>query len=183
MKNKTLPLTLLVMNLLLIFGCSASVTKNAGDGKDAKNLKGIPATEICRMLAHPSFESRHEYDGASCSGSTYFGAKDTRTASYETDLRPAFSYAAIGEQGVIKKVTLTMSKREDGAQFFLTEASAVAKMIDGQPLPKDIESAITGPLSTSGGEFKTTSQMGNATVELRRTNTDSRFYLSFQFSD
>ncbi len=75
MKNKTLLLTLLVMSLLM-FGCSALLTKRAGDDKDEKKPKGLPATQICQMLAHPSFENRSEYDGAGCSGSTYFGAKD-----------------------------------------------------------------------------------------------------------
>lgn len=86
-----------------------------------------------------------------------------------------------GEQGVITKVMLSMSKRSDGAQFFVAEANAVAKMINGQPLPKEIESAITGPLSTLDNKFSKTWQIGNATVELNRTNTDSTFYMSFQF--
>ena len=96
-------------------------------------------------------------------------------------MRPAFSYAAIGEQGVITKVMLTMTKRPDGAQFFLSEGNAVAKMINGQPLPREIEDAITGPLSTLGGDFTTTSKIDKAKVELVRSNTDSRFYLTFEF--
>ncbi|HYJ87472.1 MAG TPA: hypothetical protein VEW46_15535 [Pyrinomonadaceae bacterium] len=180
MKNRILPLTLLVISLALTFGCSASGKKALGS-TDAKDRKGIPATQICQMLAHPSFESRSEYDGAGCSGSTYFGAKDIRTASYETDIRPSFGYAALGEQGEIKKVILTMSKRPDGTDFFINRANAVAKMINDEPLPKELETDITAPLSTLANDYSRTWQIGNATVELKRTKTDSGFYLSFQF--
>ena len=164
-------------------GCTmlgGGTTSKNGSG-DPKAMKGIPAERLCQMLAQPTFESRSQYDGAGCSGSTYFGARDTRTASYETDMRPSFSYAAMGEEGVIKKVTLTMSKRPDGGQFFLAQTDAIARAINDQPLPKELESAITGPLSTLGGDFTTTSQVGNAKVELVRSTTDSRFYLTFQF--
>ena len=156
-------------------------TSNTNSTDSTKAMKGIPAAQICQKLAHPSFENRSEYDGAGCSGSTYFGVKDTRTASYETDMRPSFSYAGVGDQGVINKVMLSMSKRPDGAEFFVAEADAVARMINDQPLPKEIESAITGPLSTLDNRFNKTWKIGNVTVELDRTNTDSRFYLTFQF--
>ena len=162
-------------------GCKLLGSGTANTNSDANKAKGLPATTICQMLAQPSFESRSEYNGASCSGSTYFGVKDTRTASYETDMRPAFSYAAIGEQGVITKVILTMTKRPDGAQLFMAEAEAVARMIDNQPLPKEIEDGISGSLPTTGGNFTTTAKVGAANVELVRSNTDSRFYLTFEF--
>ena len=156
-----------------------STQTNSADS--AKSAKGIPAAQICQLLAHPSFESRFPYDGKGCSGSTYFGVRDTRTASYETDMRPSFSYGAMGEQDLITKVHLFMSKRPDGAEFFATEGDAVAKLINGQPLPNEIRNAITAPLFASGGDFTTTSQVGNAKVELVRSNTDSRFSLSFEF--
>lgn len=177
----------LVLALILLVGASLGCkmlgggTSQKNGTADVQNTKGIPATQICQMLAHPSFENRSEYDGTGCSGSTFFGSKDNRTASYETDMRPSFSYAAIGEQGVINKVILSMSKRPDGAQFFLAEADAVARMINGQPLPKEIDTAITSPLLTSSGDFTTTSQIGNAKVDLVRSSTDSRFSLTFQF--
>jgi hypothetical protein len=162
-------------------GCKMLGGGTANTNSDAKTAKGIPADKICQLLADPGFENNSAYNGAGCSGSTYFGVKDNRTASYETDLRPAFSYGAIGEQGVITKVTLSMTKRPDGAQFFLAKADAVARMINGQPLPKEIENAITGPLSGLGGDFTTTSKIENAKFELVRSNTDNRFYLSFEF--
>jgi len=174
-----------VLALIFLIGASLGC-KMLGGGttntnKDAESMKGIPADKICQLLANPSFDNNAAYNGASCSGSTYFGVRDTRTASYETDTRPAFSYAAIGEQGVITKVHLSMTKRPDGAQFFLSEAEAVAKMINGQSLPGEIESAIAGSLPTSDGDFTTTSKIGKAKVELLRSNTDSRFRLSFEF--
>jgi hypothetical protein len=180
MKNKTLPITLLA-SLLLLFGCSALGTKKAGGSQDAKNTKGIAASQICSLLANPRFETRFDYDGASCSGSTYFGVRDSRTASYETDLRPAFSYAAIGDQGTITRISLAMTKREDGAEFFLAEANSVALLIHDQPLAKEMEDAITGSLPATGGDFTTTSQVGNARAELVRSNTDKRFHLEFRF--
>jgi hypothetical protein len=175
-----------VLALLFLIGASmgckmlggrSDTNTNAG----ATSMKGIPAAKICAVLAHPSFENNSPYNGEGCSGSTYFGARDTRTASYETDTRAAFSYGAIGEQGLITKVILGMTKRPDGGQFFLSEADAVARMINGQPLPKEIENAITGSLPSSGGDFTTTSKIDNARVKLVRSNTDSRFYLSFEF--
>jgi hypothetical protein len=176
----------LILALILLaaasLGCKAlgggSETNTAGD---AKKLKGIPANAICQMLAHSSFEQRSPYNGQNCSGGTYFGARDTRTASYETDTRPSFSYLAMGEQDLITKVRLNMTKRPDGAEFFAAEGDAVAKLINGQPLPDEIRKAITAPLFTSGGDFTTRSQVGNAGVELVRSATDSRYSLSFDF--
>ena len=80
-----------------------------------------------------------------------------------------------------------MSKRPDGATFFAATGNSVAKMINGQPLPKEIEEAITGPLPATGGlagygdRFTTNAVVGNAKVELVCTNSDSGFTLTFQF--
>lgn len=178
----------MVLAAVFLFGASLGCKMLGGEAtstngsNDTKTTKGVSATKICQMLAHPSFESGFAYDGKGCSGSTYFGAKDIRIASYETDMRPSFSYGVIGENDAIEKIMLFMSKRPDGAAFFAAEADAVAKMINGQPLPKEIEDAIKGPLSTSGGNFTTRSQIGNAEVELDRSNTDGRFSLTFQFT-
>jgi hypothetical protein len=159
-------------------GCKMlGVGNNTNTNHGAKTMKGIPAAKICQLLAHPSFESKFQYDGQSCSGSTFFGVRDSRTASYETDNRPSFSYAAIGEQDLITKVHFFMSKRPDGAEFFAAEGDAVTKLINGQPLPNEIRNAITSP----GIGFTTTSQVGNAKVELIRSATDSKFDLSFEF--
>ncbi|MGH9883241.1 MAG: hypothetical protein ACRD6N_17535 [Pyrinomonadaceae bacterium] len=151
---------------------------------DTKNSKGIPANTICQMLAHPSFENRFPYNGEACSGSTYFGARDTRTGSYETDTRPSFSYAAIGEQDLITKVRLNMTKRPDGAEFFAAVGDGVAKLINGKPLPDDIRNTIMTSLVYSpllGDKVTTTSQVGNAKVEVTRSATDSTVSLSFDF--
>ena len=176
----------LILALLVLTAASLGCNMLGGGGQknsagDTKNSNGIPANAICQMLAHPSFEQRSPYSGQGCSGGTYFGARDTRTASYETDTRPSFSYAAIGEQDVITRVLLSMSKRPDGAEFFAAQGDAVAKLINGQALPDEIRKAITGPLFTTGGDFTTTSQVGNAKVELVRSATDSRYSLSFVF--
>jgi hypothetical protein len=176
----------MILALFLLIGASVGCkmvgggTSNTNSG--SKTMKGIPADKICSLLAHPDFENRFPYDGNGCSGSTYFGARDTRTSSsYETDKRPSFSYAAIGEQNVINRVRLNMSNRPDGAEFFAAEGDAVANLINGQPLPNEIRNAITSSLFTTGGDFTTTSKVGNAEVELVRSATDSRFSLSFDF--
>ena len=164
-------------------GCKMSgdgTTGNSGAG-DTKGGKGISATQICQTLAQPSFESRQEYNGSACSGSTYFGASDTRQGPSDTDTRPSYSYSVLGEQDVVNRVNLNMSGRADGAQFFATQADAVAKKINGQPLPKEIETAITAPLSTSGGDFTTSSKIGDVKVDLVRSSTNSGFKLTFQF--
>ena len=179
-KRNISPGIVLALFLLIAasIGCKMlGVGSNTNTNDGPKTMKGIPAAKICQLLAHPSFESKFPYNGQSCSGSTYFGARDSRTASYETDNRPSFSYAAIGEQDLVTKVQLSMSKRPDGAEFFAAEGDAVAKLINGQPLPNEIRNAITSPYVG----FTATSQVGNAKVELIRSATDSKFDLSFQF--
>lgn len=80
-----------------------------------------------------------------------------------------------------------MSRRPDGVVFFTAEGNAVAKMIYGQSLPKEIEEAITAPLPASGGvagygdRFTTNAVVGNANLELIRTNSDNGFTSTFQF--
>ena len=175
----------LILALIFLTGASLGCRMFGGGSSSnindsVKTMKGIPADKICTALAHPNFESRFPYDGQGCSGSTYFGVRDTRTASYESDTRPAFSYGAIGEQGVITKIHLSMTKRPDGAQLFLAEAQSVARMINNQPLPKEIEDAINSAPPMSG-DFTTTSQIGNAKVEMVRSSADNRFRLSFEF--
>lgn len=175
----------MILALFLLVGASVGCkmlgggTSNPNGG--TKTTKGIAPDKICGLLAHPNFENKSPYDGQGCSGSTYFGARDTRTASYENDNRPSFSYSAIGENDLITRVLLSMSKRPDGAEFFAAEGDAVAKLINGQPLPNEIRNAITSPLFTTGGDFTTNSQIGNAKVELVRSATDNRFSLSFDF--
>lgn len=173
-RNIVLALLLLVAASLgckLLGGGSSTNTSDS-----AKTMKGIPAAKICQVLAQPSFENNSPYDGQSCSGSTFFGVRDSRTASYETDKRPSFSYAAIGEQDSITKVHLFMSKRPDGAEFFAAVGDSVAKLINGKALPDEIRNAIT-----ASGSGRMSSQIGNAKVELVRSGTDDGFDLTFEF--
>ena len=178
--NKANLVAVLIVLLAANVGCKmlggSSVKKS---GADSTTAKGLPADQICLALAHPSFESNSGYNGEACSGSTSFGARDTRTASYETDLRPSFSYSAIGEGGVITKVNLNMSKRSDGAEFFAAEAETVAKMINGEPLPQELRSAILSPVPMGGST--TNVEIGNAKAELIRNAADNTFRLTFQF--
>lgn len=165
-------------------GCSML---GGGDNttSNSKSAKGLSAAAVCQVLAHPEFENKYPYNGEACSGSTYFGAKDTRVGSYESDTRAAFSYSVLGENDKIERITLNMSKRPDGATFFAATGDSVAKMISGQPLPKEIQDAITGPTfagATGYGDRATTNGVvGNAKVELVRTNRDNGFTLTFQF--
>lgn len=167
---------------VLSIGCGSMSSGDPNSNLSAnKKAKGLPAAAICQMLGHPSFESKFPYDGKGCSGSTFFGAKDTRSGSYETDNRPSFSYFGTGENETITKVVMNMSKRPDGAAFFLAEAEAVAKMINGGTLPKDIADSITAPMSTTGGDVTVSGKVGDARVEFLRTGSNGNFRISFEF--
>jgi hypothetical protein len=167
--------------------CSMFGGANSNGSSNAAITKGPTATSVCQILAQPTFESSFPYDGKGCSGSTAFGAKDTRAGSYQPDNRPSFSYAVIGENDKISKIMLNMSRRPDGGAFFATEANMVAKMINGQPLPKELDDAIAAPLPASGGlagygdAFTTTGQVGGAKAELVKRNSDQGYSLTFQF--
>jgi hypothetical protein len=170
----------MILALFLLIGASVGCRMLGGGTSNTntstKTMKGIPADKICTLLAHPRFENRFPYDGNGCSGSTTFGAAASGTVK-----GASFSYAAIGEQNLITKVRLFMSNRPDGADFFAAEGDAVANLINGQPLPNEIKNAITSPLFTTGGDFTTTSKVGDAKVELVRSATESKFHLSFDF--
>lgn len=177
----------IVIAVLLLIGASLGCKMLGGSSTQtndsAKTMKGIPATKICQVLAQPNFENNSSYNGQSCSGSTYFGVRDARTASYETDTRPSFSYAAIGEDDVVTRVHLVMSKRPDGAEFFAAVGDSVAKLINGKPLPDEIRNSIMAPAPSggvSGPRSTTTSQIGSATVEMVRSENDG-FDLTFKF--
>ena len=188
MKNNH-TILIIAAGILTASGIACSIfggSNSNGVSNDGKK-KGPSASSVCQTLAHPTFESTFPYDGKGCSGSTTFGAKDMRAGPPDTDRRAAFSYAVIGENDTITKIMLNMSKRPDGGAFFAAEANAVAKMINGQPLPKELDEAIVAPLPASGGlagygdAFTTTGQVGNAKVELVKRNSDQGFSLTFQF--
>jgi hypothetical protein len=162
-------------------GCSM-LGGGADTASNSKSGKGFSAEQVCQLLAHPEFENKSSYNGESCSGSTYFGAKDAPAGN-----RSAFSYYVLGDKDTVQKINLSMSRRPDGTTFFAAQGNAVTKMISGQPLPKEIEDAITAILPASGGlagygdRFTTSAVAGNAKVELVRTNSDQGFTLTFQF--
>ena len=177
--NKRTSHTMILALFLLIgasIGCKMLGGGTSNTNSATKTVKGIPADRICTLLAHPRFENKSPYNGEACSGSTTFGA-----GASGTNQSPSFSYAAIGEQNLITKVRLFMSNRPDGADFFAVEGDLVANLINGQPLPNEIKNAITSPLFTTGGDFTTTSKVGDAKVELVRSATESKFHLSFDF--
>ena len=178
-KSKTHWAALLVLAVVGI-GCNIGSTENVPSNV-SNSAKGPKPDAICQLLARPQFESRFEYDGKSCSGSTTFGVKDTRTASYETDLRASFSYLVMGETGTVQRISLNMSKRPDGGEFFAGVSDSVSKAISGQPLSEKMRQAITGALLTSGGNFTTTDQIGTTKVELVRSATDSVYSMTFNF--
>src|ERR1044071_8609722 len=72
-------------------GCTKSGTGTTGNSEadGTKKGKAVTATQICQTLAQPSFESRQQYNGTACSGSTYFGARDPRGGPSDTDTRPS----------------------------------------------------------------------------------------------
>ena len=173
---------LLIVALILTgfaISCSMFGGSNANSNSNAgKATKGLAATAVCQLLAHPDFESKFPYDGKGCSGSTTFGARDMRTRPSETDTRAAFSYAVIGENDKIERIMLSMSNHQGGAGLLAAEATMVAKMIDGQPLPKEIENAVNASYSA----YTSRSQdwkIGDVKVNLFRTSDSTM--LSFEF--
>lgn len=184
MRDRITVLLAISLVATLVLGCSMLGSNNNNNNSSSGGAgkgKGLTSTKVCALLSDPMFENRSEFNGSSCSGSSHFGAPDTRGGPSDTDMRPSYSFAATGSADAITKVSLSMSRRDDGTarQFFLTQATAVAKMIDDQPLPADFENAITGPLSTLDPRFSKTWKIGAATVELTRTAADSTTYLTF----
>ncbi len=178
-------ITIILSNFAVACGIFGNSNSN-GSVNDA-NQKLVSPLSVCQILAEPKFESTFPFDGKSCSGGTTFGAKDMRAGPSETDKRASFSYSVYAENDAISTISLNMTKRPDGVAFFAAEANAVAKMISGQPLPKELENAIAAPLPASGGissygdAFKTTGRVGAAKVELIKRNSDQGFSLRFQF--
>ena len=175
--------TNLLITALILTGFAVSCSMFGGSSSNSgsngqKTAKGLAATPICQMLAHPDFESKFPYDGKGCSGSTTFGAKDMRTGPSDTDTRASFSYAVIGENDKVEKIMLNMSKRQDGGGLLAAEAAAVAKMIDGQPLPKEIETALSEPFSTYTRRDQDW-KIGDVKVNLFRTSDQTRLTFNF----
>lgn len=170
----------IVVLILTGFAISCSMFSGSNSNGNAINTKkkGPSATTVCQVLAHPDFESSFPYDGKGCSGSTYFGAKAGGTPPTLSDTRPSFSYAVIGENDKLEKVMLNLSKRQDGEALLAAEANAVAKMISGQPLPKDIETAVSEPFSTYTRRDQDW-KIGDVKVTLLRTNDLTS--VAFQF--
>jgi hypothetical protein len=184
-KNRPVVARGLVLAAVVLIGASLGCKMlgggagNTNGTSDTKAKKGLAPKEICALLDDPLFETRSPYDGSGCSGGTSFGVRDTRTGSYETDTRPHYSLAATGDADEVNRVMLLLTRRDDVAarQMYVTTADTIARMINNQPLPTEIESAITGP----PGDFNRTWQIGNAKVELDRTSAENKFYLTFQF--
>lgn len=145
---------LIALASAVAFSCSAA--KSAAGGTDESavktTVKGIPADQLCRMTEDPVFTERSRRDD-DCDADLYFGAKNT--AAYGDKSSPGFNFQSAGKDGMVYHVLLTMSPRTDAQalQFFATEAGTVSRLIDGQPLPKEIEAAITDP---SGGTSEKT---------------------------
>jgi hypothetical protein len=136
-----------------VFGCSAAKSSAGGASEQVSKttVKGIPTDKLCRMVEDPVFAERSLRDD-DCDADLYFGAKNT--AAYGDKSSPGFNFQSAGKDGMVYHVQLSMSPRTDAAalQFFATEAGTVSRLIDGQPLPSEIEANITNP---SGASDKT----------------------------
>lgn len=181
MSEKWMKVALLAAAAMLSANCGGVLSGDSGSNKSAKSIS--PET-MCNVLAQPAYESNSPFNGTACSGSTTFGARDMRTASYETDARASFSYAVFANGEKIERISLNMSKRPDGGEFFAAVGDSVAKAINGQPLPEKIRQAISAPLSTGGlvvGNVTIADKVGAAGVELERSPTDNRYSMTFKF--
>ena len=162
MRNRMILVGLIALAAAAASGCSAAKSAegaaNASAGKTT--VKGIPTDTLCRMVEDPVFAERSRRDN-DCDADLYFGAKNT--AAYGDKSSPGFNFQSAGKDGMVYHVLLTMSPRTDAPalQFFATEAGTVSKMIDGRPLPQEIEAGITDPygasdktVTTEHAEFK-----------------------------
>jgi len=158
---------LVVVALILassVIACKMFGGSNSnGISTDAKK-KGPTATAVCQMLAHPDFEDKSPYDGKNCSGNHSFGAG------------ASFSYFVASDNDTIQMIRLIMSgDRPEVVTFFVAEANAVAKMINGEPLPEAIEKQI----KYIGAASKITREIGHVNVEFERYDTSTS--LTFEF--
>ncbi len=163
--------------------CAAILGVGCGGGNQTgsnevgkKDGAKITAEQLCAVLAQPAYENNSPFNGTACSGSTTFGAKrDTTSVAPSTG--PSFSYAVFANEGKIDRVSLNMSKRADGGEFFGAVADSVAKAISKNPMPEKIRGAIT----SSYPDVTLTETVGPAGATLERSSTDNRYTLTFKF--
>jgi hypothetical protein len=162
MRTRMILVGLIALASSAVFGCSAakSAAGGANEPVTKTTVKGIPTDTLCRMVEDPAFAERSRRDD-DCDADHYFGAKNT--AAYGDKSSPGFNFQSAGKDGMVYHVLLTMSPRTDAPalQFFATEAGTVSRLIDGQPLPQEIEAGITDPygasdktVTTEHAEFK-----------------------------
>lgn len=163
MRTRMILVGLIALATSATFGCAAAKSAAGGENEAAvkTTVKGIPTDTLCRMTEDPVFTERSRRDD-DCDADLYFGAKNT--AAYGDKSSPGFNFQSAGKDGMVYHVLLTMSPRSDAPslQFFATEAGTVSRLIDGQPLPQEIEAAITDPsggttekmVTTEHAEFK-----------------------------
>jgi hypothetical protein len=163
MRTRMILVGLIALASSAVFGCSAAKSSAGGANEPATKttVKGIPTDTLCRMTEDPVFVERSRRDD-DCDADLYFGAKNT--AAYGDKSSPGFNFQSAGKDGMVYHVLLTMSPRTDAPalQFFATEAGTVSRLIDGRPLPKEIEASVADPsdsafektVTTEHAEFK-----------------------------
>ena len=157
------------------------------DNRSGTEKKGLAPAAACALINDPVFEERKKYmqqasgEGYDCSGATHFGLKNPNGPQSLNDPRPGYSYYVLGNKDVAENVFLSMSGRNDSAaqNLFVVQANAVAMMINQQPLPSEIESAITG--SYLGASTTREWTIGAAKVELFRASAGDVMSLKFKF--
>ena len=182
---------ILIGILAALAGCGGAVggtNLNANGAGNLKKTNGFDPAQICGLLKDPVFETR-DYKpptASGCRGETYFGTEKSSQPDSKSDRRPHFSFQAYGDkQDTVSVVDISMYYRDDvaGRDFFMTEAHTIARMISDQPLPKEIEYALTQPLSSylKSGEAQSFKefQLGNAKVQMGRS--ENGVSLSFTY--
>lgn len=163
MKNRMLMFGLIALALTASLGCSAAspTGANANGAVAQTTVTGIPVSKLCRMTEDPVFVKR-DLRSDSCDAEFYFAPKNT--AAYGDTHTPGFYFLSQGQDGMVYHVLLSMSGTTDTQklQFFATEAGAISRLIDGRPLPEEIEKVVGLPpslasdakVTTENAEFK-----------------------------
>lgn len=183
MKIKMLMLSLLVLSLSIVAGCSSKATpKDPGNTNapvaDApkKPLKGVPATKACSVFEKAGLKGEYK------KGDSDYSCYATKIAGRE-GAQGFLTYMAAGDETTVNYMSLGMnnlldgyenSKGVDRRKLIVAGGGDLAQLIANQPLPKEIEDAI---MNSKPGEWT----IGEATVTLKKEEKGSLYELRLVF--
>ncbi|CAN5208645.1 hypothetical protein BH10ACI1_BH10ACI1_14080 [soil metagenome] len=183
MNTKILIFALCLLNFIMVAGCSskdpeveriqAEIDKSNAEQKKREEA-GVPAEKICPVFKWGVESDPVEYKGTP--GSLYSCTTSRRIANQ------GLIYSASGYNNKVSTAYIVMTelfKREENIQalkLLVVQGGVLSKAFTGQPLSKEIETAIT---ESKSGEWK----IGDAKVKLEKTETQIDLYnLTLTFS-